>query len=158
MIEIKWEEYLERDDLKYATDELLDKNEQEIGHKLPESLRGIMKEHGGQKPLNLIPEFPNGKKWFIECIYHAYFNDNEDDEYSIPDGVSCLADEDYLNYVPFSDRGNVFLCLDYNIREIDPPVVAVIRDHGPDSPAIRLADNFDEFLKKYTVPMDQVER
>lgn len=157
MLEIEWEEYLEREDLKYATDEMLDLNEKKVGRKLPASLRKMMKEHGGQTPLNLIPRYPNGKKWYIECIYHAHFDDDEDDGYTIPFSTSCLEDEDYLNYVPFSNRGNVFLCLDYNIRDVDPPVVMVIRDHGPDAPGIKLAENFTEFLEKYTIPMDQVE-
>jgi len=158
MIEIEWEEFV-GDHLRKATDEILDKNEKEIGKKLPESLRNIMKEHGGEKPLNLIPKFPNGKDMLIECIYHAYFEDEEDFDYTIPDGTSCLLDENYLNYVVFSNVGNVFLCLDYNVREIDPPVIFVFRDSPPDDPDHRyfLAENFSEFLERYTVPTSEVD-
>jgi len=158
MIEIEWEEYLGRENLKIATDELLDLNEKEIGRKLPESLRKIMKKHGGEGPLNLVPIYPNGKRMIIECVYHAYFDDEEDDGYTIPFSTDCLKDDYYLNYVPFSHRGNVFLCLDYNVKAIDPPVIFVFRDSPPDDPVHRhlLADNFDEFLKKYTIPMSEV--
>ena len=159
MIEIEWEEFA-GDHLRNATDEMLDKNEDWIGRKLPVSLRQMMQEHGGEKPLNLIPKFPNKKVMLIECIYHAYFEEKEDNGYTIPFGTSALTDEDYLNYVSFSHVGNVFLCLDYNVREIDPPVIFVFRDSPSDDPDHRhfLAENFDEFLEKYTVPMDQVKR
>ncbi|MCP4748500.1 MAG: SMI1/KNR4 family protein [Desulfobacteraceae bacterium] len=160
MIEIEWENFLSESYLKTATNEMLDKNEKLIGKKLPKSLRSIIMEHGGQKPLNLVPIYPNGSRMSIECIYHAYFEDDKYDGYTIPFGTSALADEDYLNYVAFSYKSNVFLCLDYNVREINPPVVMVIRDSVPDDPKHKhfLADDFNEFLEKYTVPMDEVER
>jgi hypothetical protein len=159
MIKIEWENHLSADHLRKSDDELLDKNENWIGKKLPSSLREMIKEHGGQTPLNLIPKTPKGKKLYIECIYHAYFEDETYDGYTIPFATSALEDDDYLNYIAFSNVGNIYWCLDYNIREIEPPVILLIRDYTPNDPdhRILLADTFNEFLEKYTVPMDQVE-
>lgn len=153
MKEIIWEDYLERDDLKTCTEADLKKEEQEVGVILPDALKTLIKEHGGQSPENLIPIYPKGKNMTLECIYHAYPDDDEDGGNTISFSTSCLADEDYNNYIVFSSKGNVFLALDYNVREIDPPVVFIFRDSLPDDPEHRyfLADNFQEFLDKYTV-------
>lgn len=151
MKEIIWEDYLERDDLKTCTEADLKKEEQKVGVILPESLKDLIKEHGGQSPVNLIPIYPKGKSMTIVCIYHAYPDDNEDGGYTISFKTSCLADEDYNNYIAFSNKGNVFLALDYNVRKINPPVVFVFRDSPPDDPEHRylLADSFDEFLVEF---------
>ncbi|MCP4326681.1 MAG: SMI1/KNR4 family protein [Alteromonadales bacterium] len=147
-----WEDYIERDDLKTCTEEDLKKEEQKVGVVLPDALKTLIKEHGGQSPDNLVPIYPNGKRMTIDCIYHAYADD-EDDGYTISFKTSCLADDDYNNYVVFSNKGNVFLALDYNVREVDPPVVFIFRDSLPDDPDHQylLADNFQDFLDKYTV-------
>lgn len=153
MKSIIWDKYLNKEGLNTCSLEDIKKEEDEVGFSFPNTLKKMMMEHGGESPENLIPKYPNGKSMTIECIYHAYGDDKEADTYTISDSTSCLADEDYLNYVPFSHKGNVFLALDYNIREIDPPVVFIFRDSLPDDPDHRhlLADNFDEFLEKYTV-------
>jgi hypothetical protein len=153
MKQIIWEEYLEREDLKTCTEADLEKEEQEVGVILPKALKFLIMNHGGQSPENLIPIYPNGKRMIIECIYHAYADDDEDDGYTISFSTSCLKDDGYNHYIAFSHRGNVFLALDYNVREIDPPVVFIFRDSPPNDPEHRylLADTFQEFLEKYTV-------
>ena len=153
MKDIIWEDYLERDDLKFCTEEELKKEEQKVGSILPDALKNLIKEHGGQTPVNLKPIYPKGKSMTIVCIYHAYPDDDEDGGYTISFKTSCLADENYNNYVVFRNKSNVFLALDYNVREIDPPVVFIFRDSLPDDPEHRyfLADNFQAFLEKYTV-------
>ncbi|GAA3923869.1 SMI1/KNR4 family protein [Litoribacillus peritrichatus] len=150
---IQWEEYLERKDLQTCTREQIEKEEKEVGFIFPELLKQIIMEHGGQKPVNLIPKYANGTDMSIPCIFHAYSNDKEDYGYTISSATECLVEEDYLNYVVFCNKGNVFVSLDYNVRPIDPPVVMVIRDSLPDDPDHRhfLAENFHEFLDKYTV-------
>lgn len=152
MKEIIWDEYLKREDLRTCSADTINELEEEIGYELPEQLKNMMMSHGGQSPTNLIPKYPNGKDMAIECIYHAYSDDDEYDSYTIPDSLSCLADEDYINLVPFSDRGNVFLVLDCNKRVEDPPVAFLFRDFPPNDPRClhQIADNFDEFLEKYT--------
>lgn len=148
-----WAEFLERDDLKTCTLEDLEKEEKEIGFTLPDTLKKMMMEHGGQYPENLIPKYPNGHDMLIDCLYHAFSDDDEDHSYTISSSTSCLADEDYINYVSFGNVGNVFLVLDYNVRKTNPPVVIIMRDSIPEDPDHRhlLADNFDQFLEKYTV-------
>lgn len=47
MKEIIWEDYLERDDLKTCTEADLKKEEQEVGVILPDALKTLIKEHGG---------------------------------------------------------------------------------------------------------------
>lgn len=153
MKNIIWEDYIHRDDLKTCSIEALEKEENEIGFTLPDALKKLMMEHGGQKPVNLIPSYPSGHEMSVECIYHAYGDDDEADGYTISFITSCLVDDDYLNYVPFSHKGNVFLALDYNVRKIEPPVVFIFRDSLPDDPDHKhfLAENFDAFLEKFTV-------
>ena len=153
MKEIIWEEFLEREDLKTCTEADLNKEEQKVGVVFPDALKALMKKHGGQTPINLVPLAPNGTEMSLECLYHAYADDDEADGYTISFATSCLVDDGYNNYVVFSDQSNVFFALDYNVREIDPPVVFVFRDSPPDDPDHRylLADNFQAFLDKYTV-------
>lgn len=153
MKEIIWDDYLYRDDLKTCTEERINREEQKVGVILPESLKFLMMKHGGQTAENLIPIYPNGMEMAFVCLYHGYPEDKEADGYTISFKTSCLVDEGYKNYIVFSNTGNVFLALDYNVREIDPPVVFIFRDSLPDDPEHRyfLADNFQEFLDKYTV-------
>lgn len=158
MIEIEWEAYL-GDDLRIATTEDLNETEKRISKSLPDALKNLMLKHGGETPLNLIPQHPDGRQMTIECIYHAHLNDVDYNSYTIPSATSCLEDEGYVGLVAFCDTENVFLCLNYGARSIDPPVVLVNRSFTPSDPKHKhfLADSFKEFLEKYTVPMNQVD-
>ena len=158
MIEIDWETYL-GDDLRSATVEDLKATEKRINQILPDALKNLIQEHGGETPLNLVPRHPDGRQMIIECIYHAHLNDADYDSYTIPSATSCLEDEGYVSLVAFCDTENVFLCLDYGVRSIDPPVVLVNRSFTPNDPKHKyvLADNFEEFLEKCTIPMNQVD-
>ena len=153
MKNIIWEDYLDREELQFCSLEDIQKEEKKIGHVLPNALKKLMMEHGGQSPENIVPKYPNDHDMLIDCLYHAFSEDDEDHAYTIPFATACLANEDYLKYVPFGNIGNAFLTLDYNIRATDPPVVMVIRDSPPNDPDHRhfLAENFDAFLEKFTV-------
>lgn len=158
MIDIEWEAYL-GDDLRIATAEDLKETEQRINRSLPDALKRIIQKHGGETPLNLIPQHPDGRPMTIECIYHAHLNSTDYNSYTIPSATSCLEDEGYADLTAFCDTENVFLCLDYSVRDVNPPVVLVNRSFMPEDPKHKhvLADNFEAFLEKYTVPMNAVD-
>lgn len=153
MKEIIWEDYLYRDDLKICTEAELKSEEVKVGVILPETLKSLIMLHGGESPENLTPIYPKGKNMTIECIYHAYPKDDKYGSYTISFATSCLAEGGYNNYVAFSNKGSVFLALDYNVRKLDPPVVFVFKDSPSDDPEHRyfLADSFDEFLECFTL-------
>ncbi|WDE13722.1 hypothetical protein [Thalassomonas haliotis] len=71
MKSIIWKEYLKKDGLNICSWEGLEKEENEIGFTLFETLKQMMMKHGGQSPENLLPKFPRGKSMSIECLYHA---------------------------------------------------------------------------------------
>ncbi|MBI3897428.1 MAG: SMI1/KNR4 family protein [Gammaproteobacteria bacterium] len=148
---IIWEKYLNKD-LARASESDVKAVEGELGRVLPESLKKLMMEHGGETPVNLSVRYPNGKEMALECLYHAHTGQSE--VYTTAWQTPNLAEQGYENLVPFADSaGSVFLCLDYSVREKDPPVVMLFRGYMTTDPdhKRRLAYNFDEFLKKYTV-------
>lgn len=157
MHEIEWEDYLYRADLALAGEDTLNSLEKRLGFKLPSTLRLMMAEHGGQAPLNLVPAYPNGKPMTMDCLFHAHADDKEYPSDSPYFGYTALKDDGYGEKVSFSSSGNVYLCLDYNENKANPPVVFIFRDSVAEDPdhKFKLADNFDEFLDKYTVPPDQ---
>lgn len=161
---IEWEHYLaDESDPSInplaATDDQLDALSSRFNVKLPKSFREMLASNAGMTPMNLRPRFASGEAVELDCINHADLTpeDKDDLPYLIDFSTSALKDEGYTGLLCFSVKGNTFYCLDYGVRKMDPPVVVINRDCPPDDPEHKynLADNFDEFLAKYTVPPDQ---
>ncbi len=159
MIDIVWQPYLSRSDIKKASLDQVETLEKRISLKIPPLLASMLTSHGGECPLNLIPRYSNGEPMFIECIYHMYHNDLQYGSYSVLYSYETLIDEGYEKLIPFSRKEEVYLCLDYSQAKSFPSVVFLFRGDPVDDPdhKMLLANSFDEFLEKYTIPSDQVD-
>lgn len=129
--------------------------EKAIGYAIPEPLRQMMVDHGGQAPTNLEPLYKNGRKMLIDCLYHVHPAPDEPSyiAYTPNFGRTALAEAGFPDLVPFGSRGNTFLCLDYRHSASDPSVTIIDRDCVPESPDAwhPQADSITEFFERYVV-------
>lgn len=152
---ILWEDYLYDENIANTTEEHMRATERAIGHPIPEPLRKMMIEHGGQSPTNLLPRYKNGKRMEPDCLFHVH--PSPEDPRSIaytPDFVrTALVEAGFANLIPFASTASTCLCLDYGQSAGQPAVVIIDRDCPPDDPDSRhpQADSIMEFFERYVV-------
>ncbi|MGD9366024.1 MAG: SMI1/KNR4 family protein [Desulfobacteraceae bacterium] len=150
-MDLRFEDYL---DINLPGPADVSKAEQTLGLKFPESYKEILLVGAGKRPVNLQPVSPKGTKLGFRCFYHVAFDHDDDTFLANVDEMEAWGYGDKL--LTFSDNGGgVRYCLDYREKVEAPPVVIVLLDseRGVESAVRKIAENFDEFLEKYTVPM-----
>ncbi len=158
MGEIIWEEDCDYYKLEPLTDEIVEKAEEKLKIKLPQSYINILKDqNGGYIKFNSYPsDVPTS--WADDHI-------NVDHIFGIGQKDSILQSESLIKewempegLILFNGDGHTWVAFDYRNVSSEPPIVFVDND---DEKIIKIAEHFDEFLERlYTEesePFDDVE-
>lgn len=144
-------EYIFDEDAQFEeyTEEVRMKVEKKLGVKLPKAYIDLMKVHNGgyldyshlhsAKVLDGIVEITqisgiDFEEGIIESPYYI-------EEWNMEEGL-----------VIFSGDGNYWLAFDYRKHTGDSPSIVYMED--TDEPAVKIADNFELFLKKLQLPQE----
>lgn len=130
-------------------DEIIQKAEDTLGIKFPQSFIDLMKiQNGGELnfPYFLLPDLPEKQK--IPSIEPIHF---KEDDLSILSSRELLADTNLpMEFIVLWTDCHFWVVFDYRNRKDNPPVLYVFENYSTKEitwECIKVADSFDDFLK-----------
>ncbi|MEE2002133.1 SMI1/KNR4 family protein [Alkalimonas sp. MEB108] len=121
----------------------------------PFTYRQLLLVGAGWSPMNLRVRLKSGYQPGFRCFNHVFLDSDAGHKVNVSE-LEAWGYGDRL--LQFADNGGgVRYCLDYRFKPDDPPVVLVFpsEEDGSEDAVTKIADHFDDFLAKYTVPLNK---